>query len=101
VSEKVTKEALPDRQELDAKVAEATSGAANVGTAPYVPSAKEQARWEERDRQQLRLNVLALAVQMIGKQTGRTFDVLAEADKLLNWIEGGSVTISVAVPSVD
>jgi hypothetical protein len=42
----------------------------------------------------LRLRALALAVQMIGKQTGRTYDVLAEADKLLAWVVRGAPALS-------
>ncbi len=44
--------------------------------------------WREREISEARrLRALELAVQMIGKQAGRTFSLLDEADKLVAWME--------------
>ena len=66
----------------------ASSADASGGRSPLRPSAVEV------EPTHLRLRALALAVQMIGKQTGRTYDVLAEADKLLAWVVRGAPALS-------
>lgn len=109
MSEKVTKEPAPQRDELDKTAAEAAqSGAAGlaqgenghrsglVSTAIHEPSEDDRRRWEERERQGLRLEALKLAVQLQARGPVRGADVLAEAGKMLAWIEGKPSTPDVA-----